>query len=56
MLTDIDVYNRLQRAIEALGNEGAETVHGNTALDAARLALTAYQVALLANMEKWEPT
>lgn len=46
-LTDDETYRLLHAALLALGSEAAETVRANTALAAARLALTALQMALV---------
>lgn len=54
LLSDLDIFNRIYEAILALGKEEAETKHGQTAITSARVALTALQMALLANMR--EPT
>ena len=51
MLSDLDVFNRLHAALEALGEEEAVTTGGNAAIRAARLALTAYQMAIVARMQ-----
>jgi hypothetical protein len=46
-LSDIDVHERLYAAREALGDEPAETIQGNTALEAARKALALFNVAMM---------
>lgn len=55
LLSDLDTFNRIYAAILALGNEDAETKHGQTAITTARLALTALQMALLASMREATP-
>jgi len=52
MLSDTEACERLGVALIALGNEAAANPTANTALIAARLALTAYQMALLASIEQ----
>lgn len=51
-LTDDEVHDRLVVAVEALGNRPASTLRGQTALDAARRALTLFQLALLMAVER----
>ena len=46
-LSDIEVHDRLFAAREALGDETAETVEGNTALEAARKALSLFNTAMI---------
>jgi len=46
-LSDIEVHNRLYAAREALGEEQAETVEGNTAIEAARKALALFNSAMM---------
>jgi len=46
-LSDIDVHDRLHAAREALGDEPAETVEGNTAIEAARKALALFNAAMI---------
>lgn len=50
-LSDIDVYQRLIDASDALGEDTGETVRGDTALKAARRALTLLQMALVKAMD-----
>jgi hypothetical protein len=45
-LSDKDVHERLFKARDALGEEEAETVEGNTALEAARKALSLFNAAM----------
>lgn len=51
-LTDDEVHDRLVAAVEALGDRSASTTRGQTALDAARRALTLFQLALLMAVER----
>jgi hypothetical protein len=46
-LSDIEVYDRLHAAGGALGDEPGQTVAGNTALEAARKALTLFNCAMI---------
>ncbi|MCO6050843.1 hypothetical protein NGM99_13750 [Mesorhizobium sp. RP14(2022)] len=46
-LSDIDIHERLTAARDLLGNEKAETVRGETALEAARKVLSGLGLALL---------
>lgn len=46
-LSDIDIHERLTAARELLGNEKAETVRGETAVEAARRVLSGLALALL---------
>lgn len=46
-LTDIEAYDRLHGALQVLDEDAAETVRANTALEAARKALTYLQLGLL---------
>lgn len=50
-LTDIQAYDRLHDAAQALGNEGGVTPAANTALTSARIALVSFQMALLRAMD-----
>lgn len=50
-LTDIQAYDRLHDATMALGKESGVTPAADTALTSARLALTAFQMALVRSME-----
>ena len=50
-LNDIQAYDRLHDAAQALGKEGGLTPAGDTALASARTALTAFQMALLRSMD-----
>ena len=50
-LTDIQSYDRLHAAAQALGDEGGVTPAADTALKSARLAIVAFQMALLRSME-----
>ena len=47
LLTDIDAYDRLHAALQILDEDKAETTRANTALEAARKALTYLQLGLL---------
>lgn len=51
-LSDDEVHGRLVAAVEALGDRPAATVRGDTALMAARRALTLFQLGLLMAVEK----
>lgn len=51
MLSDLDVFNRLQKALEMLGDERALTGFGQSTVDSARLALVSLQMALVARMQ-----
>ncbi len=51
-LSDNQIGDRLHAAREILGDEAGKTVRGNTALDAARKALSLLQVGLLYAAEK----
>lgn len=46
-LSDNEVHDRLIAASDALGEDEGVTVHGNTALEAARAMLTKLQLGLL---------
>ncbi len=46
-LSDIEVHNRLYAARNALGEEEAATVEGNTAIEAARKALALFNSAMM---------
>ena len=50
-LTDNDVHERLYAALIAVGVDDAETVRGNTALEAARKALTLLMFGLVKSMD-----
>jgi hypothetical protein len=50
-LNDIEAHERLHDAALALGNEGGLTPAGDTALTSARVALVAFQMALVKAME-----
>lgn len=50
-LSDNEAHDRLHAAVEALGVGQCETVRGNTALRAARKALTLLQWGLVKAME-----
>lgn len=50
-LTDIEAYDRLHDATQALGGEGGITPAANTALTSARLALVSFQMALIRSMD-----
>lgn len=56
LLSDTDVHDRLVAAVEALGRARGATVHGQTAIAAARRALTLFQIGLVAAMEREAPT
>jgi hypothetical protein len=45
-LSDVEVHERLHAARHALGDEEAATVEGNTALEAARKALSLFNAAM----------
>ncbi len=51
-LTDEEAHERLVAARQALGDEPGATIHGTTALDAARRALVMFQMALVAAMDR----
>ena len=50
-LTEIEAYDRLHAAGNALGTEGALTPVADNALRSARIALTALQIAIVKDME-----
>jgi hypothetical protein len=50
-LTDIQAYDRLHDAAMALGKDGGISPAANTALTSARLALVAFQMALVRSMD-----
>lgn len=50
-LTDNDVHERLYAALRALGIEDAQTVRGNTALEAGKKALTLLMFGLVKSMD-----
>jgi hypothetical protein len=45
-LSDLEVHERLHAARITLGDEEAETIEGNTALEAARKALSLFNAAI----------
>lgn len=51
-LDDMAAYDRLHAAMLALGSEKGATVHGDTALQAARRTLGMLQLALLTAADK----
>lgn len=51
-LSDHEAYERLHAALLALGREAAKGTAANTALTAARVALSAYQMALVAAIDR----
>lgn len=51
-LTDNQVHDRLHAAIEALGTEAGETVHGDTTLETARRSLRLMQLGHLTASER----
>ena len=51
-LDDDEVYERLARAMRALGNDTGHTTRGNTALTTARTMLTMLQMALVLAQER----
>ena len=53
-LGDTQAHDRLCAAREALGEEPGATVRANTALEAARRALTLLQIGLVLAMERNE--
>lgn len=55
-LSDTEVYQRLIDASDALGAKEAKSVRGNTALKAARRALTLIQMGLLKAIETEPPS
>mgnify|MGYP003691773205 CR=1 FL=1 len=46
-LSDNEAHDRLVKAREALGDESAETVRANAALETARRSLVMLQIALM---------
>ena len=46
-LSDNETHDRLVKAREALGEDAAETVHANTAIETARRSLVMLQIALM---------
>ncbi len=50
-LSDVEIYDRMHAALEALGHEKGETGHGDTAIKAARRALALLQAGHLMKME-----
>lgn len=52
LMTDVEVWDALQAARDALGTATGETVRGATALKTAREALTLIQMGHLASMDK----
>ena len=53
-LTDNQVHDRLIAAMETLGSASGETVHGDTAIKAARRSLVLMQLAVLTAQAKAE--
>lgn len=53
-LSDTEAYDRLHKALLALGKEDGETAVGDTALKAARRALLLLQASLVMKMEEAE--
>lgn len=51
-LTDNDVHERIYRALIAVGTDDAQTVRGETALEAARRALTILMFGLVKSMDE----
>lgn len=51
MLSDLDIFNRIQRCLGELGDDRALTGFGQTTVDTARLALVSLQMALVAKMQ-----
>lgn len=54
LLSDNEVHDRLHAAFDALGTSRAETVRGNTAIEAARQALAMLKFGLLYASTKGE--
>jgi hypothetical protein len=54
-LSDIEVHDRLFAARDALGDEEAETVEGNTAIEAARKALSLFNAAMAKLITRRDP-
>jgi len=50
-LTDNEVHERIYKALIAVGTDDAETVRGETALEAARRALTILMFGLVKSMD-----
>lgn len=50
-LSDVQAYDRLHDAAQTLGKEGGLTPAADTALTSARIALVAFQIALVRAME-----
>lgn len=50
-LSDVQAYDRLHDAAQTLGKEGGLTPAADTALTSARVALVAFQMALVRAME-----
>lgn len=51
-LTDDEVYDRLHKALLALGREDGQTTRGNTCINGARTVLEMFQLGLIYAMEK----
>ncbi|WP_062233210.1 hypothetical protein [Aureimonas sp. N4] len=51
-LEDMAAYDRLHAALDALGKAPGATIHGNTALEAARRSLRMLQLGLLVASDK----
>lgn len=51
-MPDREVYDRLHSALLAMGDADGATVHGDTAIKAARRAVTMLQVGVLTVMDK----
>lgn len=55
-LTDNEVHERIYKALIAVGTDDAETVRGETALEAARRALTNLMFGLVKSMDEGADT
>lgn len=55
-LTDNEVHERIYKALIAVGADDAETVRGETALEAARRALTILMFGLVKSMDEGTDT
>jgi hypothetical protein len=51
LLSDLDIFSRIQTCINELGDERALTGFGQNTIDTARLALVGLQMALVAKMQ-----
>jgi hypothetical protein len=51
-LTDNEAHTKLWEAEQALGRDECETLHANTALEAARVSMRLLQMALLTSSER----